>query len=248
MNSFVPFTKDFANGQQALVIRADVETDPDSVAAALELYVPSGVLILSGGAGFMSGEMFAQLSALFRAIGETAVRNHITVIDGGTEAGVMALMGKALVKAGRTMPHVGVLPAYAEVVPGGPIGQEVMEPHHSHFILVESDQWGGEVKLMYRLAAYIAGQRPSLTLLINGGGISLVEVERNVEDGREVIVVVGSGRLADEIAETIRHPEREARERVAAVVRDGHLTLFDLEESPDKLAQLVKQRLTYTFL
>jgi hypothetical protein len=243
MNHLTTFVKEFPNGHQAVAIRTSAEADPTAVAEALELPASSGVLLLSGGAGGMSEELLDQLSPLFTVVAEVLVQKQVTIIDGGTQAGVMALMGEALAKAGQTAPYIGVLPAHAEVEPGGPCGEDILEPHHSHFVLIESDEWGSESRIMSDLATYLSVQSPSLVLLVNGGEIALKDIEWNVRQGREIVVVAGSGRLADEIAEAMHQPERKARDRIAAVVREGHLTLFEISQTPTALADLVTQKI-----
>ena len=237
------FVKEFPHGQQAVALRTGVEADPASIAEALGLPVSSAVLLLSGGAGLMSKKMLNRLRALFAAVAEVLAQEQVVVIDGGTQSGVMALMGEALAKAGRTAPYIGILPAHAEIKPGGPRGEETLEPHHSHFVLVESDQWGSESKTMCDLATYLAAEAPSLVLLVNGGEIALQDVEWNVRQGREIVVIAGSGRLADEIAKAVRCPNRRTRDRIAAVAREGRVTLFDLSASPAELVALLKHKL-----
>jgi len=156
----------------------------------------------------------------------------------------MQLMGEALDRAGGNVIHIGVLPAHAEAGPNGIFAEDVLEPHHSRFVLVEGYIWGDEVETMYTLADYLSAKAPSVTLLINGGAVSLHEIEWNVRQGREVIVLAGSGRLADEIAKAVRNPESNIRDRIATVVRDGRLTVFDVESPSHELAQLVRQRLS----
>jgi hypothetical protein len=239
-----PFVKKLSTGKDAIAVRTTPDCDPAALAEMLQLPSSSGLLILSGGASHMDKETFYRLAEVFAAVGTVLVEANATVIDGGTEAGAAALMGKALGQAKRTAPYIGVLPAYAEVEPGGRIrGEGILEPHHSHFVLVESSAWGEEVKIMYGLAACLADQCPSLALLVNGGNVSLQEVEWNVRQGREIIVLAGSGRLADEIATAVRHPERSAREQIRAIAHEGQLTLFDLRDPIAALVKLLKQRL-----
>jgi len=243
MSHLTTFVKEFPNGRQAVAIRTGVEADSASIAEVLGLPVSSAMLLLSGGAGLMSKKILNRLSALFAAVAEALAQEQVIVIDGGTEFGVMALMGEALAKAGRTAPYIGVLPAHAEIKPGGPRGEETLEPHHSHFVLIESEEWGSESKIMCDLATYLSAQAPSLVLLVNGGEIALQDIEWNVRQGREIVVLVGSGRLADEIAEAVRQPGRRMRDRIAAVAQEGRLTLFDLSASPTELVELLRHRL-----
>ena len=237
--------KTFQNGHRALAIRTDGNIPPNQIIRALRLPHCSTLLMISGGAGGMSTEVFERLVNLFDEIGKTVSKNGTTVIDGGTQSGVMKLMGQALLKFGRTNAHVGVVPAYAEAG-NGLIAEDILEPNHSGFVLVNGRQWGDEVDTMYKLAGYLSANVPSVTVLVNGGGISLLEIEWNVRQGREVVVITGSGRLADEIADAVRHPSRNTRERVEAVARDGTLTLFDISDPPASLARILEQRLLLT--
>lgn len=243
MNSLAPFSIALSSGQSALAVRPEADCNPAELAMSLQLPFPVRLFMLSGGAGEMSSEATRRLNSLFQTVAAVLAETQTTVIDGGTQFGAMALLGKALAQAKQTASYIGVLPAHAETSPNGPEGQEVLEPHHSHFVLVESANWGEEVPLMYSLAGYLSRRSASVALLVNGGGISLKEVEWNVRQGREVIVIAGSGRLADEIAAAVGHPEA-ARASIAAVVRAGRLTVFDLLSEPlEKLAELLRQRL-----
>ncbi|MCB0211026.1 MAG: hypothetical protein KDJ52_16930 [Anaerolineae bacterium] len=236
--------KNFPNGQRALAIRVDQDTDPATVIKALNLPQCRRLLMLSGGANHMAAEKMALLQNLFAAIGRMVVKLGVTVIDGGTEAGVMKLMGEALGRAGRTItPHIGVLPAHATVAADGTKAEDILDPNHSNFVLVEGDAWGSEVKQMYQLADYFSRQAPSIALLVNGGEIALEEVELNIRQGREIVVLVGSGRLADDIAQTLHHPARASSERVKNAAQAGQFILFNLEDSPDKLIALVESKL-----
>ena len=94
------FVEELPNGRQAVALRTGVDADPASIAEALELPTSSAVLLLSGGAGLMSRKVLNRVSALFAAVAQALAEERITVIDGGTQAGVMALMGEALAKAG----------------------------------------------------------------------------------------------------------------------------------------------------
>ena len=236
------FVKELPNGLQATAIRADMNADPATLATTLNLPPATALLLLFGGAGFMTDEIIHRLSHLFKAIAETLIQLDITVMDGGTDAGVMALMGRALYENGRKAPHIGVLPANAAVEPGGPLAEDILEPHHSHFVLIDSNQWGAELDMMNSLADHLSGNSPSLALLVNGGEIALKDVESCVKRGRELVVVKGSGRLADEIAEALPHVD-EAREAVKAIIENGHLTFIDLSDSTSKIAEILNQRL-----
>jgi hypothetical protein len=244
MNQLVKLVKKFPDGRQAPAVRVDRGVDPTILAVELELPKCWRLLMISGGAGHMSDEIYTRLEKMFAEVGKLVRDDGITVIDGGTQYGVMQLMGQALRRAGAAVTHIGVLPAHAAADANGTPAEQFLEPNHSCFVLVESDTWGDEVEVMYKLAAHLAADAPSIAMLINGGRVALEEIEKNIEQKREVVVIVGSGRLADELAGAVFNPGSHVRERVAAIVRDGSLTLFNLEAPPDKLAQILKDRLT----
>lgn len=244
MNPPITFVKRFSNGLEALAVRADPDANPAEIVKALDLPKTTRLLILSGGADQMSPEQVFRLKDLFAVIGRMLVQYGVTVIDGGTESGVMKLMGQALGRAGSNkISHIGVVPANVKIGTGDLQAEDVLEPHHSDFILVESDEWGGETEQMYKLAAHLSVEIPSVALLVNGGEIALREVELNVQQGREIIVITGSGRLADEIADAIRSPEQEARPKIKAIMQYGQFNLFDMKESPEKLVDLLREKL-----
>ena len=132
------------------------------------------------------------------------------IICGGTDVGVMAAIGKARGRNGYQFPLVGVAPEGIVTWPDGPrngipvfLGneREQLEPHHSHFILVPGNEFGDESKWIIRAATMIAGPRnKSVTVLINGGKVSQQDVEEGLRADRHLIVLSGTGRLADEIA------------------------------------------------
>ena len=49
---------------------------------------------------------------------------------------------------------------------------DMLQKDHTHFILTPGSDWGEEAPWLSRLASVLAGDAPSLTLLINGGAIA----------------------------------------------------------------------------
>lgn len=66
--------------------------------------------------------------------------------------------------------------------------------------MVPGTDWGSESPWLSDLATQMALNAPALTLLINGGNVTLTDFQISLAAGRPVVVVVGSGRLADDIA------------------------------------------------
>ncbi len=78
--------------------------------------------------------------------------------------------------------------------------QALLDSNHSHFMLVNSNEWGGEAATMYQPVEDYARNCPSLAILVNGGAIARNEVLFNVRQNRPVMIIEGGGRLADQIA------------------------------------------------
>jgi hypothetical protein len=164
-------------------------------------------VFLSGGASKMSAEQQRQLLAMFDALTLVAKGGRrIAVGDGGTQAGIMEAAGHARRASGGAFPLIGVAPA--REVP--PRGKTPLDPNHSHIVAVDNpsapaqDSWGSETEAMYWLFAKLAEKRPSVTIVANGGGITLSEVEANVRAGRRMILIEGSGRAADALVSLLQ--------------------------------------------
>jgi hypothetical protein len=188
-------------------------------------------LVVIGGADGMSSGDLRRLRPLFSGVLATlAWRFGAAVLDGGTDTGVMRLMGRGRAASGYDFPLVGVVVAALAVVPGEPARSEAaeLEPNHTHFVLVPGDSWGDEGPWLARLGDLIGDGGRSATLLVNGGEISRRDAERSVESGRPVIVLAGSGRTADALAAAAAgRPPDEASRRIAAT---GLIRAVDLRD------------------
>lgn len=240
MKPYRPYTIRFPNGLQALAVRSEESPDIPALVKTLQLpSQPRGLLVLSGGAGLMDEASSARMRSFFQTLAAIVKSQQLMVIDGGTSAGIMALMGEALFREGGSAIHIGVVPAKAEVDSEGKVAEDILEPHHSHFVLVETNEWGREVTAMYGLVEYFSKNAPSALLLINGGGLSLQEIQHGVRQGHIIVIFAGSGRLADELAQAIRHPETPARAEIRELIREGHFIIFDTSKSPRELQELL---------
>jgi len=181
-----------------------VERLADLESALLELGLAGGrpTIVVAGGAGGVAEPELDRLRPLFTQLALAAARLGAAVVDGGTDAGVMRLLGRARVEQGGSFPLVGVAARSLVVQPGTAVegDRAPLEPNHSHVVLVPGERWGDETPWLVRVADCVAGGCPSLTLLVNGGDVALEEVAASVAAGRPVLVVAGSGRAADGVA------------------------------------------------
>jgi hypothetical protein len=225
----------FPNGNQALLVTPPTDTNPTDIVNALGLKPPKAIIMLSGGAGKLEDELKPRLTQLFsRGIARVATNTEALIIDGGTQSGVMEIMGQGVADRGRQISLLGVAPADLVTYPADGTARTgtPLDPNHSHFVLVDSDKWGDETETMYDLAATLAQDVPVVTVLVNGGSISRQEVLRSVRAGWPVVVLAGSGRLADEIATLWQEkPDFIPDPVVAEIIADGDIHLFPMESA-----------------
>jgi len=197
----VPFPVSFEGGRTAAAVPVDQRSDLSAALAALGLDAPRLVVVLVGGAGRMTARDLDRLRPLFeQGLVPVAERLGGGVIDGGTDAGVMQLIGRARTRAEATFPLVGV-PAVGTVrFPGKRSGVRrrwPLDAHHTHFVLVPGASWGDEAPWIARVGTELAGGSPSVTVLVNGGRVSYKDVACSLHVTRPVVTVAGSGRTAD---------------------------------------------------
>lgn len=204
------------------VTRVHVE-EPQGLPAALAacgLPHPVPVVVVVGGAGGLGADELARLTPVITGGLVPAVeRAGALVVDGGTDAGVMRLLGEARAARSAEFLLVGVVARGTVRLPaGGPVRDdaEALEPHHTHFVVVPGTEWGEEVPWISRTATLLAGTARSVTVLVNGGDIAYRDAAASLAAGRPVLVVAGSGRSADQIARALRHEVSDSRAHAIA--------------------------------
>ncbi|HYU73655.1 MAG TPA: hypothetical protein VEL31_13325 [Ktedonobacteraceae bacterium] len=240
----------FPNGNLAQAILPPAGTRATDLLHTLNIRQPNAVIIIAGGAFKMDEQVHPDLVRLFtRGIAQVAASTRALIIDGGTHAGVMTIIGQAVAEQQRRTTLLGVAPAGIVTYPGkstGMSGNECvqLDPNHSHFVLVETGEWGGETDTMYELAKALSAGRPSVAILINGGSIAKSEVLHNVRQRRPIIVMEGSGRLADEIARLWQEkPSSIPDPQLVEIILHGNIHVFPLADSAMELGQLTKRLL-----
>jgi hypothetical protein len=188
----------------------------DLAQAVEELGLKGGhpVIVLIGGE--IDEQQMEETRQAIQSIAKTAEAMSAVILCGGTDMGVMAEIGQIRSQNGYQFPLVGVTLEDLVTWPGGPLetkflwlGKErwPLESHYSHFILVPGSEFGDESPWIGDAAILLSKGHQSVTILINGGDVSRKDIEVSLENGRPVIVLSNTGRLADEIA---RQPERNS--------------------------------------
>lgn len=172
----IPSKIAFSNQRTGAIVAIATNDDLSAVLAEWGLAVGRPVLVLVGGASKLSEADYRQVKQLFDdALAPIAQKYQASVVDGGTDAGVMQLMGRARQAITGSFPLVGVstiglsiLPNQVDSLPDA----APLEPNHSHFLLVPGSNWGDESRWIAETATHLASGAPSVTVLINGGEVA----------------------------------------------------------------------------
>lgn len=227
----LPFQVTFENG---LTAHAAYLSEMAGIPLALHhlgFHSARPTLVIIGGASGLSPDDLERLRSLFKDVVCPFVSTrNFAVIDGGTDAGVMQLMGQSREATGGQFPLIGVVVEKKAILPASPPPADdaaALEPFHTHFLFVPGSQWGEESCWMAQAATVLSAGKPSLTLLINGGAIALhQDVPNSLKQARPVLVIGGSGRSADRLAHAVtgKIPDPE----IQSLVNSGLIHTVDL--------------------
>jgi hypothetical protein len=237
----------FPDGLTACAVDISDADELPSAIATLGLQPPRPTLVLVGGAGGLDESDIDRLRPIFAAgIVPVLERFGAVAVDGGTFSGVMRILGETRSTLGAEFPLVGVVAAGTVQIPGRPEppgADTALEPHHTHFLIVPGEQWGTESPWIADTATVLAGAAPSVTVLINGGQIAYLDVERSVQAGRRVIVVAGSGRTADALAGALTGIQDDQRaQALAASGLVGSVPMDEAASFADQLAATLSEQ------
>jgi SLOG in TRPM, prokaryote len=237
-----PFTYTFPNGRTAQAIQVQYMQELPSALHALGIQYPRPTMVLIGGASGISDDEMAHLHRLFQeALAPLFNALGVVVVDGGTDAGTMRLIGNARGKIGASFALLGVAAIGTVALTDAALDRpnnELLEPNHSHFMLIPGANWGDESFWIVRVAAEIAQGRPSITLLVNGGEIAWDDITKSVEAQRPVVVIKGSGRTADELAAAMQGDVFD--ERAQKLIASGLLLSINLTNDFEPIVTTMK--------
>ena len=242
-----PFAVRFGGERTARAVKVDRDEDLPGCLSGIGLRGPGPVMVVVGGAAGLGADGIERLRPVFRdALASVAQRFDAFVIDGGTDVGVMRLLGRARSELGATFPLIGVAALATVTIPGEEAGRSdaaPLEPHHSHFLLVPGDDWGDEVRWLAGAASELAGgAAPSVTVLVNGGEVAYDDVAHSVAANRPTIVIAGTGRTADQLVAAV--DGEAADERATALVASGLVRVAGPADDPGSVAAALSAALS----
>ena len=198
------------------IVRPDVFDQLKDAWTLLGFSEPQPTIVIVGGAGGMSDGDIAAVQAFFeKHLLPYALIKNAVILDGGTDNGVMAAMGRACEAGGiEDFPMVGVIAREIENI------ASMLEPHHSHFIFCPGSQWGDESEWIAAAASALSDSQPTMAVLI----------------------AEGSGRTADVIATT--KLGLGADSKALALIRTGKVHVANFFKDPEhfirKMDELMK--------
>ncbi len=233
-----------SNGLMVPAIRVESAKDLSKAMDELGFHNPHPILVILGGAGKMSEIDLNRLRSLFvKVLAPVVEKLGASVVDGGTDFGVMQMIGQARAEISATFDLIGVTPVGKVALPGQIPPQQVaaLEPNHSHFVLIPGSDWGDESPWLADVATVLAKKAPSVAVLVNGGKVSRKDVSENLKANRPVLAIDGSGRLADTLTAALHGEITD--EEVRKLVASGLVQAIHLKESFDSVTQVIKSYL-----
>lgn len=246
-------------------IEATDKTTGNSIVDSFGLANTSSFILIIGSGENFSDEATASLTRLFQTgIIPAASSCKSIIIDGGTDAGVMRLTGKSANEEEFSYPIIGIAPkSKVDYLSTGEAGLTPLEPNHSHFLLTPGKDWGSETRLMFDLiqallnlnqldttniktsgSLLIPSRVTGVCILAGGGVVAKKELLKAVQANLPIIIIKGSGKLADEIANAYADRTKTQQDcELAQIISEGILHFFELGKCEKGIEKLIYREL-----
>ena len=241
------FELDFGDKRRAAAVRIRSADHVRQALRVLGFDRPYPAIFISGGAAGMSDKDRSRTRDILEAIGRFAVERSAVIVDGGTESGIMQMLGDVRERCQRKFLLVGVAPLGKIAYPGyqNPRAEAFLENSHSHFVLVDGDEWGAESPTIVNFTDALSGDRkqPAVGILINGGKVAIQEVYLASVHKHKIPMVVleGSGRAADAVSSAFRTGET-SQKILQAILKGGDIQLVGTDEGPDGMIKKLSSK------
>lgn len=238
----------FPTGTTARVVHATAETSGGELLRRLGLPPPRATLVVNGSTAELDAKLKDRLEvAIERGVAGAALMDRLTVLTGATDAGIFSILGAAM--SHRSTPLIGVAPDGLVTWPGRrPVpprlnqNKETLESHHSHFVLVDGDEWGQETNTLLALAGALGAQAPSAAVLCGGGCVSRQEALGHSRAGRPLVVLAESGRLSDELAAAVQVGSADDP-LLAEIVKRGNVAVCGIRSGAASVVSAIRTAL-----
>jgi hypothetical protein len=210
------------HGVNARAVNISEDKEIQAALIQLEIPHPKPVIVLVGGAGGIGWLDRFPMRKAIGIIARLAEETQSVVVDGGTQAGIMTEIGRQRKRNKFSFPLIGVV-FDSLLMKEEP--KSILDPNHTHFFLIPGDDWGDESAWISKIATHVAGDKKSITVLVNGGPISRTDVGYSILEDRPAFVMRGTGRMADQIT---------LGDKIIAI---------DVSQKPDEIQEFLKLRL-----
>jgi len=233
--------------RKTLLIRTKENSTLADIVKGLNPSLCRIVLLIVGGADQPDAALQEKLKNLFSGvILPSAIEADALVLD-GTPPATMQLIGNTVAFRRHAPMVVGVVPASCVTFPGstdhGGGSVTPLNLDHSAFVLVPGDRWGAEFDARYAIARTLCPSLPVIVVVVNGSGDNLTEVLGCVRQEWQVLVVEGTGGLADQIAALKKTADTSSvQAEMAEIVRSGNVRVVAATDSVDTWRQLIEGR------
>jgi SLOG in TRPM, prokaryote/SMODS and SLOG-associating 2TM effector domain 1/SMODS and SLOG-associating 2TM effector domain 3 len=191
-------------GSGATVKSVEAGEDDDAAGLVAALGLAQGArpaILVCGGAKLGATEEQRCREVLGPSIRDAAFAAAAVVVDGGTDAGVMRVVGQARAAGPSAMRVlVGVAPRSKVALPGEDRDGVAVEPHHTHAVLTPGTEFGAERGTLFDITAVLAGSHNIAVVLAGGGREARNEALEAVRRGWPLLVLAGTGGTADDVA------------------------------------------------
>ncbi|GEO09821.1 DUF4231 domain-containing protein [Segetibacter aerophilus] len=253
----------FDNNNSATALLVQSNTSVTAIVGKLDNLIPyTKVILVLGGADELEATDTNRLTQLFGlGIARAAVEASAVIIDSGSGKGITSMMGEGVAARGYKTSIIGIAPFGAIKDQTNQPDISLLEPNHSHFIFVEGDKRGSETSLMFKLAQALATPSdsignsqdapksksnivPAIAILAGGGPIAKQEVLRAVRQNLPLIIIKGSGGVADEIVAAAERKDPLKEDPVIAeIIADGELHFHNLTKPVKGIERLIIREL-----
>lgn len=231
------------NGTATQLLQVSAAADADAIAQTLVLPDFGEGILFFGGADQLDATLAAPVAAMLgNALLPTALKAQAVIIDGGARAGVMELMGQAMIERDHDLPLIGVAPEALVRYPGKTgNGLVELDPGHSHFVLVRgTSEWGSETSTLFKVFNGLENKSApvpwaSLVLLVGGGAITQTEILEAVRQRQPVIVFSGCGGFADVLTAAKAAATPATDPVVQTILARGELYFCPLTDPPETI-------------
>ena len=242
------------DGSSLSLLQAAPGSPPADWATGLALGPLGAVVLVAGGDDALDEALRPRLTQLV-ARGLVRTLREVAGQHGGSAralclvrasgAGLPTLLGRAVADSGGGLSLLGLAPTAVLALPGDTAGTAGDAPVAglSHLLTTPGAAWGDELAAKLDLVQALAVPPPAaagaaasagpairpLLLVIGGGPAAQAEVLLAVRRGWPVLLVEGSGGVADALGRQIEQGEADADDpAVAEILADGHLSSLTL--------------------